>query len=65
MLCEILKSGPVIGRFKDAEIHEWLDIHAGRYEYDGVVTTPRFDPKTLPEDCLVVNPGILYRKTLN
>lgn len=65
MICDIVARGPVIGRYKDADICEWVEIENGRFQYEGVVTTPTVDPSKFGGDCLIVNPGILYLKKPN
>ena len=52
-----------IGFYKDEEIYEWLNIEDNeevlKYEYFSTVNMD-YD-FNIPEDCIVINPGIVYK----
>lgn len=54
-----LVKGPVVGRFKDEPIHEWVEVDGMAYWYERSVHARVFE---LLDGELVLPPGIVYRR---
>ncbi len=55
-----------IGRFMDADIFEWLHIKGTdgklyRFMFEGTLDMTKGLPNQIPQDCLLLPPGILYK----
>lgn len=59
----VVAYGPVIGSFLDRDIHAWVQLDDGIYNYEGVAPGPRpgvVDPRLVPAGRVLLKPGLCY-----
>jgi hypothetical protein len=61
----VAKPDKPIARFMDADIYEWFDLEssngAERFVYYGTIDVANNPQYTVPDGCILINPGIIYR----
>ncbi len=57
-----IDKGPVIGRFKDASIHQWVEVDGIPYWFERTVHVQVFE---LFDGELVVPPGLVYKRNID
>lgn len=59
----VVAYGPVIGSFLDRDIHAWVQLADGIYNFEGVAPGPRpgvVDPRLVPAGRVLLKPGLCY-----
>lgn len=58
--------GPVIGEYRDEDIHEWFTDHKGiKFQYIEIAKEDRYGGINLDQlrtDEVVVSPGLIYKR---
>lgn len=65
---QALEFGPVIGSLLDRKLWAWVRAADGVYDYEGVAPGPKpgyVDQTQVPPDCIVMAPGVCYRKRVS